>query len=159
MPDTDTPTKADLEAFMRRFYTEFWNTGNIAAADDMIAENLIHEFPAGWPTGREGFKKLVLTWRNAFPDLQEHVEFVMADGDRALSRFRLTGTHTGDFYGIAPTGRKIDIYGVDVARLENGRIAEYFYHEDTLGLFRQLGAFPDDFDAVAGTAIARSAST
>ena len=115
----------DLEAFMRRFYTEFWNTGNIAAADDMIAEDLIHEFPQGWPTGREGFKRLVLTWREAFPDLHEHVEFVMADGDRALIRFRLTGTHLGDFYGIAATGRSIDIHGVDVARLEDGKIVEF----------------------------------
>ena len=152
MTDTQTSDTLDLDAFMRRFYTEFWNTGNVDAADEMVAEDLIHDFPPGWPTGRAGFKKLVLTWRNAFPDLHEHVEFVMTDGNRALSRFRLTGTHNGDLYGIAPTGRTIDIQGVDVARVENGKIVEYFYHEDTLGLFRQLGTFPDDFSVVAGTA-------
>lgn len=63
MTDITLPP-TDLVVFMRRFDTEFWNTGDVAAADDMMAENLIHTFPAGWPVGREGFKKLVLTWRN-----------------------------------------------------------------------------------------------
>jgi len=104
-----------------------------------------------WPQGREGFKRLVQTWRVAFPDLHEHLEFVLAEGDRALGRFRLTGTHSGPFYGIEPTGRSVDIHGVDVARIVDGQIVEYFYHEDTFGLFRQLGRFPANYSDVAGT--------
>jgi predicted ester cyclase len=133
-------TQADNKRLMRRFTEEFWNRGNIAFADE-----------TDWPQGREGFKRLVQTWRVAFPDLHEHLEFVLAEGDRALGRFRLTGTHSGPFYGIQPTGRSVDIHGVDVARIVDGQIVEYFYHEDTFGLFRQLGHFPDDYSDVAGT--------
>ena len=109
------------------------------------------QLPPDWPQGREGFKRLVQTWRVAFPDLHEHLEFVLAEGDRALGRFRLTGTHSGPFYGIEPTGRSVDIHGVDVARIVDGQIVEYFYHEDTFGLFRQLGRFPANYSDVAGT--------
>jgi len=145
-------TEADNKRLMRRFTEEFWNRGNIAFADEIVAEDLIHDqLPPDWPQGREGFKRLVQTWRVAFPDLHEHLEFVLAEGDRALGRFRLTGTHSGPFYGIEPTGRSVDIHGVDVARIVDGQIVEYFYHEDTFGLFRQLGRFPDDYSDVAGT--------
>jgi steroid delta-isomerase-like uncharacterized protein len=146
------PTAEDNKQLMRRFTDEFWNSGNIAFADEVIAADLIHDqLPAEWPTGREGFKRLVQTWRTAFPDLHEHLEFVLAEGDRALGYFRLTGTHQGPFYGIDPTGKSVDIHGVDVARILDGQIVEYFYHEDTFGLFRQLGSFPADMSAVAGT--------
>lgn len=140
------------KAMMERFYQEFWNKGNVDYADEIMVEDLIHDqLPSDWPKGREGFKRLVATWRAGFSDLNEDVEFVMGDGDRVMSRFTLTGTHDGTFYGIEPTGRRVEIQGVDVARIENGRIVEYFYHEDTLGLFRQLGAFPADTNEVAGT--------
>jgi steroid delta-isomerase-like uncharacterized protein len=145
-------TQGDNKRLMRRFTEEFWNRGNIAFADEIVAEDLIHDqLPPDWPQGREGFKRLVQTWRVAFPDLHEHLEFVLAEGDRALGRFRLTGTHSGPFYGIEPTGRSVDIHGVDVARIVDGKIVEYFYHEDTFGLFRQLGRFPANYSDVAGT--------
>ncbi|CAA9232127.1 MAG: hypothetical protein AVDCRST_MAG52-1163 [uncultured Blastococcus sp.] len=145
-------TPSENKALVEQFTEQFWNQGNIAFADEILAEDLIQDpLPPGWPQGREGFKRLVQTWRTAFPDLHEHLEFVLADGDRTMGRFRLTGTHTGTFYGIAPTGRKVDIHGVDVSRFVDGKIVEYFYHEDTFGLFRQLGAFPANLDDVAGT--------
>jgi SnoaL-like polyketide cyclase len=60
----------DNEQLARRFYEEFWTCGNADAADDLVAEDLVHEqFPEGWPRGREGSKRLVTTWRAAFPDM------------------------------------------------------------------------------------------
>ena len=61
-------TQADNKRLMQRFTEEFWNRGNIAFADEIVAENLIHDqLPPDWPQGREGFKRLVQTWRGAFP--------------------------------------------------------------------------------------------
>jgi steroid delta-isomerase-like uncharacterized protein len=133
-----------------RFYAEFWNHGNEAAADELIAEDLIHEqFPAGWPTGRRGFKRLVRTWREAFPDMAEQVEPIIAEGPWVASRFVLTGTHRAEFYGIPATMRTIEISGVDLLRIHDGQITEWIYHEDTLSIFRQLGHMPADWDTVA----------
>jgi steroid delta-isomerase-like uncharacterized protein len=134
-----------------RFYDEFWNKGNPDAADEIVSEDIDHgQMPDDWPTGREGFKRLVRVWREAFPDMTEDVDIVLADGDWTASRFTLRGTHRGDFYGIAATGRRIEITGVDLLRFEDGRIVEWIYNEDALGLFAQLGQFPADLAEVAG---------
>ena len=141
------------KAVMLRFYEEFWTAGNAAAADELIHEELMHDgFPAGWPTGREGFKRLVRVWREGFPDMRERVEFLIAEGDRVAGHFVLTGTHRGLFYGLPGTGRRVEVKGVDLVRVIGGQIVEWSYAEDALGLFRQLGALPPDLRVVAGSA-------
>ena len=119
----------DNEELARRFYEEFWTRGNADAADDLIAEDFVHEqFPEGWPPGREGFKHLVRTWRAAFPDM-----------------------HRRDFYGIPATNRTVEARGIDLLRFSDGLIAEWIYCEDTLGVFAQLGALPALLSDVAGS--------
>jgi steroid delta-isomerase-like uncharacterized protein len=139
-----------IEALARRFYDEFWTNGNEAVADELVADDVIHaQFPQGWPRGREGFKRLVRVWREGFPDMHEEIELMVAGDEWVASRFRLRGTHRGDFYGIPATGHPVEIRGVDLLRFESGRIAEWIYHEDTLGLFEQLGVPPQDWSSVA----------
>ena len=139
------------QALARRFYDEFWTRGNADAADELIAEDLVHEqFPEGWPPGREGFKRLVHTWRAAFPDMRETISQVLTDGDWVVVRFTLEGTHQGDFYGVPATNRKVKAKGVDLLRFRDGMVAEWIYHEDALSVFTQLGALPPDLSEVAG---------
>jgi steroid delta-isomerase-like uncharacterized protein len=146
----------DNRELARRFYEEFWTRGNAAAADELIAEDLVHEqFPDGWPAGRDGFKRLVETWRAAFPDMRETVSQMLVDGDWVAARFTLSGTHRGDFYGIPPTGRRVTAQGVDLLRFSNGVIAEWVYFEDALGVFAQLGALPPELSDVAGPGLGR----
>jgi steroid delta-isomerase-like uncharacterized protein len=140
------------QALARRFYDEFWTRGNADAADELIAEDLVHEqFPEGWPRGREGFKRLVHTWRAAFPDMRETVSQVLCDGDWVVVRFTLQGTHRGDFYGVPATNRKVSAEGVDLLRFRDGQIAEWIYYEDAFSVFAQLGALPPDLSEVAGS--------
>ena len=131
------------KAAVSRIYAVCWNKGDMGVIDEIFDANVRHgQFPPGWPSGREGFKKLVTFWRNAFPDIQEDPTELVAEGDRVASFFRLRGTHRGDFYGVPVTGRKVDIHGAEMFRFKNGKVIEYDYHEDTLGLFFQLGALP-----------------
>jgi steroid delta-isomerase-like uncharacterized protein len=143
--------EGENQALARRFYDEFWTRGNADAADELIAEDLVHEqFPDGWPPGREGFKRLVHTWRAAFPDMRETVSQVLCDGDWVVVRFTLEGTHRGDFYGVSTTNRKVKAEGVDLLRFRDGQIAEWIYYEDAFSVFAQLGALPPDLSEVAG---------
>lgn len=140
------------KALARRFYEEFWCKGNADAADELVAADIAHgQVPPGWPAGREGFKEVVRLWRRGFPDMHEDIEFLIAEDDRVVGGFRLTGTHLGSFYDLAPTGRRVDVHGIDVLRIAQGRITEWVYQEDALGLFQQLGRMPGDLGAVAGT--------
>ena len=144
-------TQEQNKATVARIYGTCWNKGDMAAIDEIFAADVKHgQFLPDWPTGREGFKALVKFWRQAFPDIHEEAVELITEGDKVASRFRLQGTHQGDFYGIPPTRRRVNIYGAEIFRFKDGKVVEYLYHEDTLGLFFQLGLFPLTANAIAG---------
>ena len=78
--------------------------------------------------------------RTAFPDRVDVIEQVIADGDRVGLLFRVTATHTGNFFGIAPTGKRVDVYEVAFLRLADGQMVEGWFMMDEAELLRQLGA-------------------
>ncbi len=78
--------------------------------------------------------------RNAFPDRADTIEDMIAEDDRVGMLFRVQGTHEGNFFGIAPTGRKIDILEIGLFRLAGGKITEGWFMADEMGLLNQLGA-------------------
>ena len=131
------------KAAMRRFYEEFWCKGNRDAVDALVAPDIIdHQRPEGWPAGAAGMKRLLEEWRPGFPDMNESVDDLIAEGDKVVGRFTIRATHTGPFLGIPPTGRKVEVRGIDIVRFREGRVVEWWYCEDALGLFQQLDRFP-----------------
>lgn len=78
-----------------------------------------------------------------FPDHRSRLEQVVAEGDAVVVRWTATGTHEGEYLGIAATGREATWTGIDVFRIDCGRIAEVWSEADGIGLLRQLGALPD----------------
>jgi len=78
--------------------------------------------------------------RTAIPDRVDVIEKVIADGDRVGLLFRVTGTHTGTFFGIPPTGKKLDVYEVALIRIANGQMVEGWFMMDEVALLQQLGA-------------------
>ena len=149
-----TTAATDAETVLRRFDAESWNAGNAAAADEPVAEDVVdHQALPGQQAGREGFEQLVRAWRTGFADVREDVEAVVVQGDVAVGRFHLQGTHTGPFLGIAATGDRVSIHGIDVVRVVDGRITDSWYVEQTLDLLQQLGALPAT-DELLRTALA-----
>ena len=90
--------------------------------------------------GAAGQTKIALDFRRAIPDLDWHVDLILGDGDFVVGRWTATGTHTGPWGAIAPTGRPISFSGVNIFRFERGKVAEIWNHRDDLGLMTQLGA-------------------
>lgn len=88
----------------------------------------------------QGWPHPALYLRAALPDRVDVMERVIADGDRVGLLFRVTGTHTGNFFGIEPTGKHVDVYEVALLRIVNGRMVEGWYMMDEAELLRQLGA-------------------
>jgi predicted ester cyclase len=78
--------------------------------------------------------------RGAFPDRTDTIEDVIAENDRVCMLFRQRGTHTGNLFGIAPTGKTFDIYELGIFRVADGKIIEAWFMADELGLLQQLGA-------------------
>lgn len=130
-------------AIVHRFVEEAYNAGNLALLDDLCAVDFVNHDPAQ-PAVRDlqALKQLWLAQRAAFPDVRTTIEDVIAEGDRVVKRFTVRGTHTGEFNGIAPTGRQFTLEGIDILRISEGKIQEIWYGYDTLGLLQQLGVMP-----------------
>ncbi len=125
----------------RRYFEELL-AGDVALADEIIAENIDFYGPDYWGEpihGREGFKGFVAYLRAAFPDLRFELHDEVADESRVVTRFTLRATHQGEWQGIPPSGRQFTLPGADVFRIENGQIVEARVFYDTLGLMQQLG--------------------
>jgi steroid delta-isomerase-like uncharacterized protein len=129
------------KAFVRRFFEEVINRGNLAAAADfMTADFVEHESLPVPGAGVEGFRQFFTMLRAAFPDFQVAVDDLIAEGDQVVARVTLRGTHRGPFLQVPPTGRQVAMDVIDVVRLADGKIAEHWGVADNLTLLRQVGA-------------------
>jgi steroid delta-isomerase-like uncharacterized protein len=128
----------------RRYFEEVWNRGNLAALDQLLTADYINHAPStpNPPRGADGLKPIVAAIRKAFPDLHFEIEDVIATTDAVVVRTRMTGTHRGDFFGVAPTGRRVSVNQINIERIRDGRIAEHWRVTDELTLMRQLGVVP-----------------
>lgn len=117
------------------------NAGSIDAAVESLAEDALDHDPAdGQGPGCEGFRTFFRSLTTAFPDAHIEPEHLVADDEHVSVAYTLTGTHQGDFQGVAPTGRRIEVRGVQIGRFESGRIVERWGSTDELGILKQLGA-------------------
>ena len=144
------------KAVVRRLIEEVWNKGSVSLADELFTPNYEHRDASTPDFGRgpEGEKKRATLYRTAFPDLRLTVEDIIAEGETVVTRWSCRGTHKGDLLGIAPTGKQINISGVTIARLSNGKLAEGYVNWDALGLMQQLGVVPELAKAKAQAATA-----
>ena len=123
----------------REFFERIWNQADESAIDAFIPENAKGNDP-DFGAGREGFRAQWRKWHAAFPDLHFEVLDLVAEGDKVLTRWRLTGTHQGEFLGAPATGNKVSVEGMSLDRIEDGFVAEGFDGWDQLGFRRQIGA-------------------
>ena len=75
-----------------------------------------------------------------FPDYQTIIDDLVAEGDKVVARITMSGTNTGNFMGIPPTGKHVSFTGIYIARIANGKIVEHWGEEDAVSLLQQLGA-------------------
>jgi predicted ester cyclase len=126
----------------RRFVEDVWGKGDFEAERELISTNVIDHNPVpGFATGFEGHHQVLAMFQNAF-DGQVTLENVIAEGDMVVDRWIFHGTHRGELFGIPPTGKQVTFTGIDISRIENGQIVEFWHQEDIMGLMQQLGAIP-----------------
>jgi steroid delta-isomerase-like uncharacterized protein len=130
------------KTLVRRVIEEIYNRGNLAAADELAASDLVVHLTSQEICGREGAKQYVAALRAAFPDLRMTIEDQIAEGDRVVTRWTARGTHMGEFQGILPTGKQARVAGIDIDRIADGKTVECWSHMDELGMMQQLGVIP-----------------
>jgi steroid delta-isomerase-like uncharacterized protein len=135
----------DLKAFMRRFVEE-WNKGKAAAMkmiDEGCATNIVYNSSSGEDIhGLKDYKQFFGVFFDAFPDQHITLEDIVAEGDKVVTRYSLTGTHKGKYAGIPATNKKVKMSVIEIDRVAGGKIIEEWIRLDNLGFMQQLGVIP-----------------
>lgn len=135
-------TVQDRELVLR-FYEEAFNGGNAQVIRELVAADHISHLPTGDHYGPEGVRIDICCFRASFPDLRVEIDEVFEAPERIVYRFTANGTHGGPFMGIPPSGKKVQIRGIGIDRIQLGKTVERWIQYDSAGLLQQLGAIPD----------------
>jgi len=131
------------KALIRRYF-EVMDRPKVTAdmLDEFVDPNIImHDVPPGFPTDMNGLKKQFLMFQTSTPG-DHTVDVLLAEGDMVAGKVTGYGTHEGELLGIPRTGKKIQMTGIVIWRIKNGKIVEHWGQNDTLGLLQQLGVLP-----------------
>ena len=124
------------EAFVRMLNTHDPDLVDSFVASDYRNHNFVVD------DGREANRRFWAGFFAALPDLTATMEDLVVSGDRVVGRFVYRGTHLGDFLGIPPTGRPIEMRSIDIWRVADGMFVEHWDELNTLQLLQQMGALP-----------------
>ena len=135
-------TSAANKAAVTAFYDAF-NSKNLDRLDTALTPTW-DDLPLapGQGPGRDGFKPTAQYFFKAFPDLHVTNEQIVGDGDFVVVRSTLSGTQSGEFSGMAPSGKPFSIMVMDMHELHDGRITRTWHVENWLGMMFQTGAWP-----------------
>ena len=120
-----------------RSLIEAFNKHNVALLDDFMSPDFVdHDLQL---QGLESYKQFETKFIKGFPDYHETIEDILAEGDKVWHRLKVTGTHTGEWRGLAPTGKKVTLTGVNFWRIVDGKIVEREGVYNLLAFLKQLG--------------------
>ncbi len=135
---------SSIKEVAQRLVEEVLNRGDMRTFDEIFADSYVnHTMPVPNLSGtKEGFRKLVLATRQAFPDVRVSIDNLVAENNLVVFNDTVQATSRGDFMGIPPTGRSVKWTEIHLFRVLNGKITEHWSNFDQLGILRQLGAIP-----------------
>lgn len=139
---TDDGSAATTAAF-NSFFNDVINAHNPAKLDEILHPDFrSHHFPMPPGSDKAGFSQGMVALLNAFPDIRIQVNEQFVKGDKVFGYFTWTGTHQNAFMGVPPTGKQVRVEGMDIWRVQDGKLAENWVIMDAMGLMMQLGVVP-----------------
>lgn len=125
---------------------ELWNTGNLETVKQVYSEHAERTDPNGHePLRRRGMQeiaKFVAEVHTAFPDFKIQITESVAEGDHIAFHWTVTGTQNGEFQGVPASGRRVELSGMTLDRLRDGKVVSEHVYFDRLALLEQLGVAP-----------------
>lgn len=135
------------KAIVRRHYEELWAKGNLDVADEIYSTHCVGQYAnyplqSGYPDSE---KQTVLRDITIITDSQVEIVDQIAEGDKVVTRWSARGRHTGmteEMPHVVPTGNEVEVTGVHIHRIKDGKIVEVWAVDDLLGLMQQMGVIP-----------------
>jgi steroid delta-isomerase-like uncharacterized protein len=127
-----------------RFIKEVFDNKNVDAIDELIDESGVEHTPwPGYGTDRAEVKRSLADFITAFPDLHVTVDDVITQGNKVVIRSTMSGTNTGEFMGMPPTGKRVtDIGGIDIVEVKGSKLGDHWGYVDNTSMMTQLGLLP-----------------
>jgi len=143
----DPGTPEENKAIALRATEELWNQHNVDLVDEFFAADFIGHNPVlsgVYPeVGTESMKQAITDHFTALPDFHVTVHETLAEGDKLVHHWTVTGTHKGELMGIPPSGNQVTFTGFTINRFADGKIVEQWWAYDALGMMQQLTAPPE----------------
>lgn len=135
---------ADNKSIVRRLYEEVWNNRRLEVADEIISpSHATHDNHQPDPgIGPQAYKRNVTRWVAGFPDVRFTVEDMVAENDKVVAFWVISGTHKGEYQGIPATNKEVSVEGITINHIAGGKIMDSIVNYDALGLMQQLGVVP-----------------
>jgi predicted ester cyclase len=130
---------------VRRVLEEYWHNGDEAIIDELFLDDFVnHDLSNPEQRGRKAFKEwgngISTAFNTGFPGWRVTIEDLVAEGDRVAKRWILRGTHKGEYFGVAPTGKQVAMRAVTIYHFAGGKVKEIWWNYDIFGLMQQIGA-------------------
>ena len=124
------------------WFDAVWNKQDASAIDRYLASDAKMHGLGDAPMTRDEFRRMHRTFCEAFPDIRIEVVRTVSEGDMVVALCHVTGTHCGASLGCAATQNKVDMWGMGMARVADGRIVEGWNAWDFMTLYQQVGMLP-----------------
>lgn len=132
-----------IQDIARRYGTDVWGKGDMRAADELLAPDAVDHHPLpGQKPGREGQKEAIAVFHAALPDLSVTPDDIIVQNDKAVLRWTARGTHSGSYAGRTPTNHEVTLHGIDILRVEHGKIVERWGASNSLAQLGAVGVEP-----------------
>jgi predicted ester cyclase len=132
----------DIKSLAIEYIERVWNHGELAALDELTTAEFTYQLGDQPPRDRLGMQQFIAATRLGFPDWRVEALAIVCERDTVAVRWAGTVTHGGVFHGIAPTGRRLRVSGINLYQFAEGKIAQEWEQMDSLGILIQLGALP-----------------
>lgn len=142
----------DLQTLWKAL-VDLWNTGKPELAAEVYAPSAVHHQPGNDPVhGPKEIAQFIAVLHTAFPNFKMEITRTLIDANEFVHGWTCTGTHKGQYMGVPPSGRRVEVHGLTIGRISHGRIQEETVYFDRLELLQQMGAVPAPARELAGAA-------
>lgn len=144
MNSSPMPDARDNEKLVREAWAALGPGGDLSAISRYFADDYVRHSSDGGSYSRDAFREILADLHAGFPDLEVEVEDVLADDRRVAYRWRSTGTHRGEYYGVPATQRRIVASGITFGHVKDNMLMEEWASWNKFSLLHNLGIIPID---------------